>query len=450
MTSRFDGGRVLHDVLVGLTVSFVAISLGGAFGILSGRGAFAGILSAGLIALVTSLLGGTRIQCSGPTAPMTAVTAAVVAMAGADLAARLPGVDPDRFINFSLLLAALLLVMAAALRLGAFIRLIPAVVISGFMNGIAILIWVDQVQKLFGIAGRAPFGGPVAANAAIAAVTVVLAFTLPRALTRAGVVLRRIPATLVTLVIMTLLVQLSPLAVERVHLRAELSSLAGFAQLVQRQIPADWTWAWVWVALPAAAQLAMLCYLDTLLTSLIVDRMTGERTRQNQELFAQGAATAVVAVVGGIPGAQATIRSVLMLKERATTRLAGVMVGAFVLVEMVLFRDVIGAIPQSVFTGILIKVGYDVFDWHPVRLYAHAWAAPRAPTLGRMLAGTAGAGRVSHAEMGFILGTTAATVLVDLNVAVIGFTVLYHLVRRRLQLPEPTQVPGTAAVADED
>ena len=112
-----------------------------------------------------------------------------------------------------------------------------------------------------------------------------------------------------------------------------------------------------------AAQLAVLCYLDTLLTSLVVDKMIQDRddsdetTNKAKELSAQGLANAVVAVFGGLPGAQATIRSVLILKEGGTMRLAGVFAGCFVLVEMVVLQRLVQLIPQAVFSGVLIKVG---------------------------------------------------------------------------------------------
>ena len=136
--------------------------------------------------------------------------------------------------------------------------------------------------------------------------------------------------------------------------------------LVGRPWPRDWSSPLLVAALPFAIQLAGLCYLDTLLTSLVVDRMAGEPTRQNKELMAQGAANGAVALVGGIPGAQATIRSVLVIKEGGNLRLAGIAIGAFVLVEMMLLRDLIAMIPQAVFAGILFKVGYDVFDFDTV------------------------------------------------------------------------------------
>ena len=141
-SSSFNASELIQNLTAGLTVSFVAISLGAAFGILSGRGAFAGILSAGVIACITALFGGTRIQCSGPTGPMTAVTVLLVAYAFE------PGnqfEDPDRFINLVLVLTGGGMGLAALLRLGRFIMLVPRTVISGFMNGIAVLMGVELV-----------------------------------------------------------------------------------------------------------------------------------------------------------------------------------------------------------------------------------------------------------------------------------------------------------------
>ena len=142
--------------------------------------------------------------------------------------------------------------------------------------------------------------------------------------------------------------------------------------MLRDNIPNQWSWSLVLLGLPWAGQLAMLAYLDSLLTALVVDKKltekTGvvERTNQNRELGAQGVANAVVSLFGGIPGAQATIRSVLILNENATLRLAGVSVGVFVAIEMLLLQDYLSLIPKAVFTGVLFKVGYDVFDWPPV------------------------------------------------------------------------------------
>ena len=121
-----------------LPANSVLLSLDAALGILSGRGAFAGIMSAGIIATITSLLGGTRVQCSGPTAPMNTTCAIIVTYAYEN---KFPdNIQADHFVNVILILTGAILLIMGVSRLGKFIRIVPNVVVSGFMNGIAALI----------------------------------------------------------------------------------------------------------------------------------------------------------------------------------------------------------------------------------------------------------------------------------------------------------------------
>ena len=425
--------RVLQQLLPGLTVSFVAISLGAAFGVLSGRGALVGILSAGIIALITAAFGGTRIQCSGPTAPMTAVTVLLVTAVGSGLLLDHPDTDPDRFINLVLLLTGLTLIVVSLFRLGRFIRLIPKLVISGFMTGIAALIWVGEIGSLFGLGGKTPYLGNILTNLSITCLTVGLIFMLPVLLRQISTRLNSFfPATLIAIVIVTLLSVFLDLDVQRVNLGGSIESLMDLQNRVISQLPTQWSFALILLAVPFVVQLTMLAYLDTLLTSLVVDRkvevMHGHKdiTKPNQELCAQGIANAAVSLFGGIPGAQATIRSVLILNEGATMRLAGVLVGVFVLIEMLMFQDLISLIPQAVFSGVLLKVGYDVFDWVPLRQYCYQ-VLGQSRTQPRL---------VSHSGMALIVGTTLVTVLINLSVAVIAFTIIFYAIRRFLDLED--------------
>ena len=428
-----NADRVLQQLLPGLTVSFVAISLGAAFGVLSGRGALAGILSAGIIALITAAFGGTRIQCSGPTAPMTAVTVLLVTAVGSGLLLDHPDTDPDRFINLVLLLTGLTLMVVSLFRLGRFIGLIPKLVISGFMNGIAMLIWIGEVGSLFGLGGKTAYLGNILTNLSITCLTLGLIFTLPVLLRQISARLNSFfPATLIAIVTVTLLSVFLDLDVQRVSLGGSIESLMDLQNRVISQLPTQWSFALILLAVPFAVQLAMLAYLDTLLTSLVVDRkvevMHGHKdiTKPNQELCAQGIANAAVSLFGGIPGAQATIRSVLILNEGATMRLAGVLVGVFVLIEMLMFQDLISLIPQAVFSGVLLKDGYDVFDWVPLRQYCYQ-VLKRSWTQSYL---------VSHIGMALIVGTTLVTVLINLSVAVIAFTIIFYAIRRFLHLED--------------
>jgi len=419
--------------MAAVTVSFVALSLGAAFGVLSGRGAFAGMLSAALVASITSALGGTRVQCSGPTGPMTTVMAAVVGFSTAELATRLPGADAGHFLNLVLLLTAGLTLLAAALRLGRFITFIPNVVISGFMNGIAIIIWLDQIKRVFGVGGKQALSGGLATNLSVMLCTTVLVFTIPKFAKRymSGFV-SLVSGTFFAIVLMTIAASLLELDMARVELAMGLRTWSDLTQLVASQVPRDWSLSIIAVALPFALQLTLLGYLDTLMTSLVIDKMTGEKTLPNKELAAQGAAHAAVAFVGGIPGAQATIRSVLIVKEGATQRWAGILVGVLALIEMLVFQDLIKLIPQAVFAGVLLKVGYDVFDWLPARIYVRQLIEGK-----QKFVGAPGQPSVSSMEMLFVVGTTLVTILFDLNIAVAVFTGLFYLYNRALNRSNP-------------
>lgn len=431
--------QFVQNVVAGLTVSFVALSLGAAFGLLSGRGAFAGMISAAVIASVTALLGGTRVQCSGPTGPMTALTAVLVATAYGRLQEQHPTINPDHAINITIFLMAAILIIAALFRLGRFVTYVPSVVVSGFMNGIAIIIWLDQFKKLFGVGGQTALEGPVYQNVLLFAFSATLMFALPiltkKYFTKYESLLS---ATILTLILSTAIAYLLGLNIERVQLNDSLKSLSDVNALIAAQWPTEWSRAVIFFAIPFAFQLAFLAYLDTLLTSLVVDKMTGEETRRNKELFAQGVAGGLVALLGGIPGAQATIRSVLIIKEKATLRFAGVLVGVFALIEIILFQDAINLIPQAVFAGILIKIGVDVFDWLPPRLYLKELFHKPSVALHEFFSRHDDEPIfVTNREMLVIAGTALVTVIWDLNVAVALFTALFYLHNKLLNRHNP-------------
>merc|ERR1711934_486673 len=174
-------------------------------------------------------------------------------------------------------------------------------------------------------------------------------------------------------------------------------------------------------------------------TSLVMDQKVDEKyeeadrwakTNQNKELFAQGIANGFCALFGGLPGAQATIRSVLILNEGARTQLAGCLVGVFVIVEMIALQSLIGMIPSAVFSGVLLKVGYDVLDWPP------AWTYIKTMLLKRPHPNGPNDVHVAHIDMLFIIGTTLVTVFVNRNVAVAAFTLLFYVGRLAVEIPD--------------
>lgn len=415
--------ELTRNIIAALAVSFVALALGAAFGVLSGRGAFAGMISAAIIPIITSAFGGTPVQVSGPTAPMSTVTAVVVAFAYDDFTRSFPGYPAEQFISLAILASSAFLFLAAALRLGRWIGFIPNLVVSGFMNGIAVLIWMQVVSRMGGYSDKAYGGGPLA-NTLVGLGTLALVFSVPK------FAKAYLPPQLVTFLSGTLvaLAVMSPVAhylapqVERVDLPS-LDQIGHPLELIYSYLPQidGLTLEIVGHAAYFGFQLALLAYLDTLLTSIVVDRITGVPTQRNRELVAQGGANGVVALLGGIPGAQATIRCLLQLDEGATRRWSGVLAGVLVLVEMLIFRDSISLIPLAVLGGILVKVGFDVFDWRPVRLYVAGFSAKDSEV---------GPQRVSHRQMAMILGTTLVTAAWNLNAAVLSFTVLFYVLQK--------------------
>lgn len=422
--------RLLPDITSGLTVSFAAISLGAAFGVMSGRGAFAGMISAAIIPIITSLVGGTRLQASGPTAPMTAVSALTVAFAYDQFPVRELA---EQFITLVFILNAGLLVVAGLARIGRFIALIPNVVILGFMNGIAVLIWFDQFKKVFAI-NRPVMAGGIGINLLLALITFALIFGIIWLIKR--VALRPILRSLISGVLFGILIMTAAsvvfnLQVEKVQLGATAATVHEFLNALTNYFPAEiLQLKYIFMALPFALELALLAYLDSLLTALVVDRLTKEKSNLNRELVAQGIANGAAGLLQGIPGAQATIRSVLLIKEGAQSRVAGVLIGVFALLSIIAFKDYLALVPAAVFMGVLLKAGLDVSDKDFIKSYfSNRWYQSAQRTV----------------QLGFIAYTTLVTVLIDLNVAVISGSFLFYIVKYfwKISDAEPTLEEST-------
>jgi sulfate permease, SulP family len=410
---------LVSDILAGLTVSFAALSLGAAFGVMSGRGAFAGMIGAAVIPIITSLFGGTRLQASGPTAPMTAITALIVAYAYEHFAGE--KVLAEQFITLVLMMSSVFIILMGVLRLGRFIRYVPQVVVLGFMNGIAVLIWVDQLDTLFGWQGHHPLSGGLMPNAELAFGTLAAIYAIPYLLRKMKVpehARKFFPSIFITILIVTVITSLSHLRVAHVVLGNSVRTIGEFTSLMTAYFPSDpsiFTSEMLLKALPYALQLCLLSYLDSLLTSLVIDKMTREQTAHDKELVAQGLANGIAGIFQGIPGAQATIRSVLLLKEGAQTRLAGVLVGVFTLIGFLVFSEYIVLICSAVFVGVLLKAGADVFDIDfPKAYFRYRWYRSKKRNI----------------QLGIIALTTVITVVVDLNVAVITGTAVFYLGRK--------------------
>lgn len=409
-----DSKRFLADLTAGLTVSFAAISLGAAFGAMSGRGAFAGMIGAAVIPIIASAFGGTRLQASGPTAPMTAVSALTVAFAYDNFPDKTLA---EQFITLVFIFNAICLLIAGLVRLGKLISYVPNVVILGFMNGIAVLIWKDQFTKMFAVGGKPLMEGGILLNVLLAGITFGMIYGIVWGLKKLNVrkqIRSLISGVLWSIIIMTGLIVALGVSVEQIALGNTIGSFEEFRSMIVNYFPSGeiLQQKYIIMAIPLALQLTLLAYLDSLLTALIIDRMTREKSNLNKELLAQGLANGMSGIFQGIPGAQATIRSVLLIKEGAQTRLAGILIGVFALLSILLFKDYLALVPAAVFIGVLLKAGLDVCDKDFPRYYLqNQWVN----------------NPMRNIQLIFILYTTIMTVMIDLNIAVISGSIFYYI-----------------------
>jgi len=448
-----------REFTAGLTVSFAAMSLGAAFGDASNRGPLKGALSAGVLALITSAIGGTRVQCSGPTAPMTAVTTIITAYAlnkddntqcSSDFLADFPDNDCNLFVNMTIVLAGIMLILLGVCQVGKLITIVPNVVISGFMNGIAVMVWIPQIQALFGW-GKEQMEGHWAVNTVLACLTTFIIFNFPKLTGRfCPAVKAFLPGTLVAMVLVTAFVALCGAVgiefiggIKKVQTGDPIDSMQEVGALFTDNFPSEWSGGLIVKALPYAFQLAMLGYIDTLLTTLIVDVKVEDKYKEHAwrptnkmvELLSQGIANAACALFGGIPGAQATIRSVLILNEGAMTQMAGCIAGLLTIIEMAALQSLVSQIPQCVLTGVLFKVGYDCFDWIPVFTYINTQIL-RKEHPGATDPSRASEPIVPHSNMIFIVLTCVANSFFALYIVVGVAVVLYYVVNMIMKVPD--------------
>ncbi len=356
---RFDNIR--GDIYGGVTAAVVALPLALAFGVASGAGPVAGLYGAIFVGLFAALFGGTPAQVSGPTGPMTVVMAGIVTQYSHEPAMAFTVV----------MMAGVFQILFGILRFGRYISLMPAPVISGFMSGIGCIIIILQLPAL---AGHLSSGGIIAslmslpdvyANPVFDALVVglfalIIQFVLP------GAISRVIPPPLVALILGTV-------AVYYVFSAAPILGDIPTG-LPSMQLP-TFELAELQNMIYAALVLAILGSIDSLLTSLIADNVTGDYHESDRELIGQGIGNTVAGLFGAIPGAGATMRTVINVRTGGRTPISGAL-HALVLAAIVLgVGGLAQYIPHAVLAGILIKVGIDIIDWGYIRRIPHA---PRA------------------------------------------------------------------------
>lgn len=422
MKNLFNFKHFKGDLFGGITAGIVALPLALAFGVSSGLGPSAGLYGAIFIGFFGALFGGTSTQISGPTAPMTAVSMVVIAGILATFEGDIEKALPAILTVF--LLAGIMQVGLGLLGLGKYIKYIPYPVVSGFMTAIGIIILVTQILPAIGyypkedlafveefkpeaeevilehilleeaeegilvledfketieraeeitpeqieiesrtLAGKEASGVigafKVLPNALgninwleliLALGTIFIIYGFKRITTA-------IPSTLVALFVM------SGIAVGFGLDYRPIEEIPSGLPIPRLEMFTGFSLASITPYIFTALTLALLGAIDSLLTSVVADNMTKTKHKPNKELIGQGIGNSVAALFGGIPGAGATIRTVVNIKAGGKTRLSGMVAGLLLLVVLLALGPVASKIPAAVLAGILITVGIGVMDY---------------------------------------------------------------------------------------
>ncbi|MBN09228.1 MAG: sodium-independent anion transporter [Flavobacteriaceae bacterium] len=422
----FNFKHLKGDFFGGLTAGIVALPLALAFGVSSGLGPSAGLYGAIFVSFFAALFGGTETQISGPTAPMTAVSMVVIgsliAINQGDVSKALPA------ILTIFLISGLMQICLGIVGFGKYIKYIPYPVVSGFMTAIGVIIIVTQIAPAIGYypsedtefvknfrpiaeeriqekmlnekilegnllleeitetiqkAKNIPEEEILKESKLIAAsrtsgVLGSIKF-LPNTLTRINIlefllalgtiiiiygfkrITTAIPSTLVSLVIMSgiaVVFNLDYRTIETIPSGLPIPNIRIFSEFSINSItPYFFT----------ALTLALLGAIDSLLTSVVADNMTKTKHKPNKELIGQGIGNTIGAIFGGIPGAGATIRTVVNINSGGKTRISGMIAGAVLLIILLALGPIASLIPAAVLAGILITVGIGVMDYKGLR-----------------------------------------------------------------------------------
>ncbi|WP_218943597.1 SulP family inorganic anion transporter [Exilibacterium tricleocarpae] len=420
MFNTINLGNLRGDIFGGVTASIVSLPLALAFGVASGAGPAAGLYGAVLVGLFAALFGGTSTLISEPTGPMTVVMTAVLATMIAQ--------NPDNGVAMAftvVMIAGVFQILLGALKLGKYITLMPYSVISGFMSGIGVILIILQLAPFLG--HPTPPGGVLGTleqlpqlwqniaptEAILGAITLAILFFMPQKLGRL------VPPQLVALVIGTL-VSLYLFSAADVRRIGEIQ--LGLPAITVPTFTSDQITTMVLDGII----LGTLGCIDSLLTALIADSLTRSEHKSDRELVGQGIGNLVSGMFGGLPGAGATMGTVVNIQSGARTALSGVTRALVLLVVVLGAAQLTENIPLAVLAGIALKVGINILDWSFVkRAHRVSW----------------------HAAL-IMYGVMLLTIFVDLIVAVgLGVFIANVLTIQRLS---ELQTKNVKAISDAD
>lgn len=383
----FDIRDAKTNLLSGLTVALAMVPEAIAFALVAQVSPLTGLYAAVLVAFITSAFGGRPGMISGATGALAVVMVALVVAHGPE------------YLFATVVLMGILQLLFAAARLGKFIRMVPYPVMLGFVNGLAMVIFIAQFGH-FKVAGpdgvpQWMTGAPLYTMLGLAALTMAIIYLFPR-------VTRAVPATLVGILAVSALVALGGIDTKTV---GDLGSIkGGFPSFHLPQVPL--TWETLAIIFPYALVLAAVGLIESLLTLTLIDEITDTRGQPNRESMAQGAANVVTGLFGGMGGCAMIGQSMINVNSGATGRLSGIATALFLMAFILFGSAWIERIPLAALIGVMFVVCQKTFEWGSLRLF----------------------GKVPRADIFVGLLVAVVTLAFDLAIAVITGVIVSALV----------------------
>jgi sulfate permease, SulP family len=352
--SGYTMQRFTQDALAGVTVGIVALPLALAFGVTSGAGAAAGLFTAIVAGLIGSLFGGSRYQISGPTGAMTVVLLPIIAQFGLEK------------VFVAGLMAGVLLILMGLLRLGRFVQFIPWPVITGFTNGIALIIFLQQIPAFLGVkAAKAEGIVPVTLETIRAYLEHPQLWTIILTILTAAIMIlwtrvnKRIPGSIIALMVVTILSLL---------LKLEIPRIGAIPTMLPAPVLPSFSLKDITNLFSPALAIALLAGIESLLSAVVADGMIiQERHDPDRELIGQGLANLLAPLFGGIPATGAIARTAVNVRSGGQTRAAGIIHAVFLVVVVLVLGRFAAVIPMAVLAGILMVTATRMVELEAVR-----------------------------------------------------------------------------------
>ncbi|MGN5734779.1 SulP family inorganic anion transporter [Arthrobacter psychrochitiniphilus] len=329
--------RLKTEVLAGLVVGLALIPEAIAFSVIAGVDPRVGLFAAFTMAVTIAFVGGRPAMISAATGAVALVIAPLVKSHGVD------------YLIAAVILAGVIQVLLGISGVAKLMRFIPRSVMVGFVNSLAILVFMAQLPELLGVPWLVY---------PLVALALVIMFVLPR-FTQA------VPAPLVAIVVVTVIAIVATLVVPTVGDKGELPDSVPFLHLPQ--VP--FTWETLQVIFPFALAMAFVGLLESLLTAKLVDDITDTRSSKTREAWGQGVANIVTGCFGGMGGCAMIGQTMINVKASgARTRISTFFAGVFLLLLVVVLGDIVSIIPMAALVAVMIFVCWATFDWHSIRL----------------------------------------------------------------------------------